>query len=247
VTVPQPGTREHDEFVRRAKNPTSLEAQVLNQMARDAAEQAQNQFRAMLHEMIELVPGQLFRDIERFHAKFGLEPTKDAGHRLPEDLLKFRVKFLFEELFEYCQAIGLLPVQNSHGYEIDNILVLNKALDTEQAFDALIDLVYVALGTAYLHRFPFNDGWDRVQAANMAKVRAERKDQSKRGSAYDVVKPEGWKPPVLADLLDEACNECNGKGRRECISELPEGDDLPCTACNETGRRKRATPKEETA
>lgn len=34
---------------------------------------------------------------------------------------------------------------------------------------------------------------------------------------------------------EERCPECFGKGRKECISELPEGDSLPCTLCNERG------------
>jgi predicted HAD superfamily Cof-like phosphohydrolase len=67
--------------------------------------------------------------------------------------------------------------------------------------DALVDLAYVVLGTAYLHGFRFNEAWRRVHAANMAKVRAERAEQSARGSTFDVVKPPGWKPADLSDLV----------------------------------------------
>lgn len=70
-----------------------------------------------------------------------------------------------------------------------------------ESFDALIDLVYVALGTAYLHRFPFNEGWARVQEANMRKVRANKKSDSKRRTTHDVVKPPGWRSPELDDLV----------------------------------------------
>ncbi len=68
-------------------------------------------------------------------------------------------------------------------------------------FDALIDLVYVALGTAYLHGFPFDLGWRRVHEANMKKVRATNAAQSARNSTHDVVKPPGWTAPTLDDLV----------------------------------------------
>jgi len=73
--------------------------------------------------------------------------------------------------------------------------------DLEGMLDALVDLTYVVLGTAYLHGFDFNEAFRRVHEANMKKVRAEAKTDSKRGTAYDVVKPEGWTPPDLGDLV----------------------------------------------
>jgi predicted HAD superfamily Cof-like phosphohydrolase len=68
-------------------------------------------------------------------------------------------------------------------------------------FDGIIDLVYVSLGLAYFCKLPFNEGWQRVHWANMKKVRAERPEDSKRGSTYDIIKPEGWEAPKLSDLL----------------------------------------------
>ena len=121
-----------------------------------------------------------FQDILDFHKKFGLLP--DEGPRpLPAELEKFRVGFMEEELQEYKDSIK------------DNNL--------EMQLDALVDLVYVAIGTAVLHGFDFDEAWNRVHAANMSKVRAVKASDSKRGTAYDVVKPQGWKPPVLKDLV----------------------------------------------
>jgi predicted HAD superfamily Cof-like phosphohydrolase len=122
-----------------------------------------------------------FRDIKNFHEKFDLPPVDSKPSPLPMDLLKFRLRFMQEELSEYAQA-----AQDGD---------LNKQLD------ALVDLVYVALGTAYLQRFPFNTAFARVHAANMAKVRALRESDSVRGSMYDVVKPPGWVAPSHADLV----------------------------------------------
>lgn len=138
----------------------------------------------------------LFADIKAFHEKFAL--TYSGPPRvLEEELAKFRVGFLAEELGEYC-----LDHQNTEEmvYQIKgNMAPQNVPLDKQ--FDALIDLVYVALGTAYLQGFDFNEGWRRVHEANMKKVRALRAVDSARGSTYDVVKPEGWVPPSLTDLV----------------------------------------------
>lgn len=122
----------------------------------------------------------LFKSIEEFHQRFQLNGPEKPSALSPEQI-EFRTQFLYEELHEYQDAT-----------------VIN---DLEGQLDALVDLVYVALGTAYLHGFDFNEAFRRVHAANMGKVRAERQEDSKRGSTFDVVKPEGWTPPDLSDLV----------------------------------------------
>jgi predicted HAD superfamily Cof-like phosphohydrolase len=139
----------------------------------------------------------LMADIAAFHKKFSLE-YDGPPRQLPTDLLNFRVKFLKEELREYeddanACACHLLTDKTDHA---------NTTHLLEKQLDALVDLVYVALGTAYLQGFDFNEAWRRVQDANMAKVRAFREADSKRGSTYDVVKPEGWEPPSHTDLVE---------------------------------------------
>lgn len=202
MDLPKLGTPEYEAFMNKARNPNSVEAKVVQQMMNQAALDAQKQFRTMLDQMIDLVPGQLFRDVVRFHDKFQLSPTENPTHELPNDMVRFRAKFLLEELCEYMRAVGL---HLAHDPEEGRIYVANNSMefDAENAFDGLIDLVYVALGTAFLHRFPFNDGWNRVQEANMAKVRASGADDSRstRKHSADIVKPTGWLPPVLSDLL----------------------------------------------
>lgn len=117
------------------------------------------------------------RDIEDFHVKFGLTYA-GPPRRLPDDLATFRSGFLQEELNEY-----------------------NAAFTKVDQLDALVDLVYVALGTAYLQGFDFREAWRRVHAANMLKVRATHASQSARNSTADVVKPDGWQKPNLIDLV----------------------------------------------
>ena len=127
-------------------------------------------------------------DIRRFHERFQLE-YDGPPRQLEEEMSNFRIEFLMEELDEYINAAD--------------------AGNLEAQFDALIDLVYVALGTAYLHGFPFQEGWDEVQRANMSKVRAARPEQSKRSTALDVVKPAGWQGPDIAAILEKYSDQRN--------------------------------------
>lgn len=137
-------------------------------------------------------------DIALFHEKFGLEysgPPRSLDHQLSI----FRTGFINEEFNEYCAhdakafsaKLDHKPDLAEYAYQLEGML------------DALVDLVYVALGTAYLHGFDFKEAWRRVQTANMAKVRAKHSSESKRGSTYDVVKPEGWQAPSHIDLVEE--------------------------------------------
>lgn len=134
-------------------------------------------------------------DIEQFHRRYLLEYDGPPRH-LPPDISTFRVQFLAEEL---CEYVGLNDLQKQL---IQSTLIKGTAdVSKEDQFDALIDLVYVALGTTHLHGFDFREGWRRVHAANMTKIRTKNASDSKRGSTYDVVKPTGWKPPSLSDLV----------------------------------------------
>ena len=147
--------------------------------------------RIIVHQLKEaLVP--MLSDIREFHEKFGL--AYDGPPRvLPKELREFRLRFIHEELDEYCAAVRGL---NS----------LDKATEQEQLeaeLDALVDLLYLTLGTAYLQGFLpiFAEAWKRVHQANMSKVRALSEKDSKRGSTYDIVKPPGWKAPDHSDLV----------------------------------------------
>lgn len=156
-------------------------------------------------------------DIDAFHAKFGIHypdpprllpgdpPRPEVRAALSETLLElrrfgrsrdsliaFRVGFMLEELVEYVNA--------------------HRDGELAKALDALVDLLYVLLGTVHLHGFNFRRGdrdvlapifelaWQRVHAANMAKVKGTGATSS-RSASFDVVKPPGWQPPQLEDLV----------------------------------------------
>jgi predicted HAD superfamily Cof-like phosphohydrolase len=132
-----------------------------------------------------------FEDVHAFHEKYGLTTDPNVGNA---EWLRFREKFLEEELTEFRKA--------------------RYTGDHAEMFDALLDLVYVAMGTADGLGWDWQAGWDRVQAANMSKVRAERDGaNSKRGSGFDVVKPAGWKAPDHSDLVAPTQPMCPGCGR----------------------------------
>lgn len=132
-----------------------------------------------------------FNDVGEFHERFDLPRVRDNGlaiygdvgpHEWDEALVRFRTRFLEEELLEFREGVA--------------------ERDHEKMFDALIDLVYVAMGTAHMLGYPWREGWDEVQRANLQKVRgALDGSDSKRASRWDVVKPDGWQPPDLETIL----------------------------------------------
>mgnify|MGYP003110202244 CR=1 FL=1 len=124
----------------------------------------------------------LIRDIDQFHKKFGFEKNEKVGIPDNNELVNFRTSFLMEELAEYTQAI--------------------TKKDAAGALDALVDIVYIALGTAWLFNLPFDKAWNEVQKANMSKVRAKSKSK-KRGTAFDVIKPKGWEAPNIERIVEE--------------------------------------------
>ena len=124
-----------------------------------------------------------YEDVAAFHEKFGL--TYDGKPRmLDSETVRFRLKFLEEELMEF------------------RVSAISD--DLPGMADALVDLVYVAMGTAYMMGLPWQQLWSEVQRANMSKVRASSEAESKRGSSLDVIKPYGWKGPDIEGVINAA-------------------------------------------
>lgn len=153
----------------------------------------------------------MWADVAAFHERFELT-YRGKPRQLPPDMLEFRSRFLDEELHEYKTNTrnGSMALHHPDD-EAEFIHFLELQLD------ALVDLVYVALGTAYLQGFNFPEAWARVQAANMKKVRrlkianGEAAD-SGRAPEFDVVKPKGWEPPKHTDLVEDHAHRDQFKG-----------------------------------
>jgi predicted HAD superfamily Cof-like phosphohydrolase len=114
--------------------------------------------------------------VYEFNQKFNL--PLGLGNQLDEAAQEYRLKFLHEELQELEEAL--------------------EEGDQVKAFDALLDLCYVAYGTALfmgIDPAQWHAGMLAVHNANMSKRRATSEEQSKRGSTLDVVKPSGWVSP----------------------------------------------------
>lgn len=75
--------------------------------------------------------------------------------------------------------------------------------DVDSALEELIDSAHLALLQAETHGFPFLKAWERVHAANMTKVRAQRPQDSERGGTWDVIKPPNFVPPCHKDLVED--------------------------------------------
>lgn len=141
-----------------------------------------------------------FQDVFDFHAKFDLLRFEKPGH-LTKGKLRERIEFMQEELNEFVEGCGLVAITTTDSpgtpvlaYEDDGDQDLAKQAD------ALVDLVYVALGTAVMLGLPWDWLWNDVQRANMAKVRG----RTKRGHAVDVTKPPDWQGPQTQRILDLA-------------------------------------------
>lgn len=133
------------------------------------------------------IEGDPFRDVAEFHEK--MESGYSGPPRgLDKESAKHRRDIQEEEHVEYLKA--------------------SRAGHRNKEFDGLLDVIYVALGTIYLHGWDFHEGWRRVHAANMAKRLGapgepdHDEDKPKYGPEIrDIVKPEGWKPADLSDLV----------------------------------------------
>ena len=127
-----------------------------------------------------------FEDVGKFHEKFGLpvsSPTLPV-HSLDVNTAQYRLKFLKEELLEYEEAM--------------------ERGDLAEAFDALMDLAWVAMGTAHYMGLPWDEGWAEVRRANMDKVHASELPagvhKAWRGSG-DIAKPTEWVAPRIAEVI----------------------------------------------
>lgn len=143
-----------------------------------------------------------FEDVRAFHEKFRLI-VNDRPRQLTDARLRKRIEFLWEEFREFFQSCGFeLYTEPDKDYMSNGICsqrvdYLNKSIQ-EQA-EALIDIVYIAMGTAVMMGLPWQELWDDVHKRNMAKVKAENPTDH-----HNVIKPDGWSPPITGEILLKA-------------------------------------------
>lgn len=154
-----------------------------------------------------------FNQVKTMHEKFGF-----SGGKIPKALSKeeyiFRIRAMYEELFEYVSCIFDITEQgdsadsNAAAEEFAywlSLFELKENVDSieslEEQLDALTDLCVFTLGTAERQGFRMDKAFIRVMEANMKKELAVDSTLSKRDFELDLIKPKGWKPPVLTDLV----------------------------------------------
>lgn len=119
-------------------------------------------------------------DIEDMHDKYGVinwvnRKAAEGDFDSLKEFLKFRIKFLEEELAETKKAVE----QN----------------DPEEIVDGLIDLCVVAIGTLDAFKVDGYEAWNEVHRANMEKKVGVKESRPNPLGLPDLIKPEGWVAP----------------------------------------------------
>lgn len=84
--------------------------------------------------------------------------------------------------------------------EVKELFDAVTANDVVEVFDALLDLVYVAIGAMLAYGFPAEAGMKEVQRSNMTKLGED--GQPIYDADGKVVKGPNYEPPVLGPLLE---------------------------------------------
>lgn len=123
----------------------------------------------------------LIEDVYEFNREIiGTEQPK-IPTTLNRERLLFALTAMYEELHEFTVA--------------------SNQKNIAESLDAMIDLIYFALGRVYelgITKEQFEKCWDLVQQKNMAKKRGTKN----RGTDQDACKPEGWVAPNLEEVLN---------------------------------------------
>jgi len=123
-----------------------------------------------------------FEKVGELHEKFSFHVSDNSGNLPSTEVLLFRLRFLHEELGELIKAIS--------------------DRDTVEIADALVDITYVAMGTAHFCNLPWEDLFNEVHRSNIQKEKATKEHPSKRGFGdNDLIKPLWWTKPDIAGIL----------------------------------------------
>lgn len=122
------------------------------------------------------------KQAEEFVTAFGQKTETGYKPLLKKKEMNLRFNLQMEELYEYREA-------HQNG-------------DKEGVADALVDQMYVLLGTIQQHGLgdKFEALFDEVHRANMSKLGEDGKPI--RRFDGKILKPEGWKGPDFSKILD---------------------------------------------
>ena len=115
-----------------------------------------------------------FRDIDTFATACNHEPSAEN--------YKMYLSLIDEEYTELQDAI--------------------EANDRVEQLDALVDILVVTMGAIRAGGFDGEGAWNEVMRTNFAKIDPNTGKVRKREDGK-VLKPEGWKPPNLANFIGD--------------------------------------------
>lgn len=115
-----------------------------------------------------------YQDIVDFHKVVMNDNFPDYPH-CQWDKMELRQDLIKEEMFETISAL--------------------QAGDLDKIADGICDSIVVLLGTAVTYGIDVRPIWDEVHRTNMLKVGGILREDGKR------LKPEGWEPPNIRELL----------------------------------------------
>jgi len=153
---------------------------------------------------------QQYKQVQEFHKAFGeVMPDK------PTMLTKNGESHFFGlEVAEMSQAIknfsiheGKTQVNDRASWMLEELAEFMQAETLEDQADALIDLIYFAIGTFTLMGVNPDTLFNIVHEANMGKVGPDGVQRNAQGK---IVKPEGWaeryapEPRIIAEIERQA-------------------------------------------
>ena len=140
-----------------------------------------------VQEWVDFPSPDPYEMVLEFHEKFGLR-TKDYPHMPDRETRLLWSSLLEEEYTEYVFA--------------------SIRKDLPAITDALADIIYIAYGVAIAHGIDLRPIFAEVHRTNMAKEGGGTREDGK------ILKPEGWEPPRIEDLLREQGREERHENRR---------------------------------
>jgi predicted HAD superfamily Cof-like phosphohydrolase len=87
------------------------------------------------------------------------------------------------------------------GEEVNEFWDAVDRKDDIEIFDALLDIIVVAIGAGISAGYPMQYGWDEVVLSNMRKIDPSTRKVARREDGK-ILKPDGWKPPNLLKVME---------------------------------------------
>lgn len=144
------------------------------------------------------------QDVADFHKACDIPMLSSPG--IPDrDRVELRISLIEEEVNkELIAALHRVRQVSDVIRNSDVDTVVNwKTKSLVEIADGIADSIYVLIGTALEFGIPLDDVWDKVQESNMDKVDPATGKVRKREDGK-VLKPEGWKPPDIAEVITRA-------------------------------------------